>query len=119
MSTGRDGRGRGRERTAATSRPGEWRQVARWSVFSFPAAVGTPGWVGQWFGGRSGRSVLPGPRAACGASRCGPVPPTARGQAYGSFLPPPPRPAATGLRFLACNLQKLAIVAIAFILVHR
>jgi len=29
VSTGRDGRGHGRERTAVTSRPGEWRQVAR------------------------------------------------------------------------------------------
>ena len=31
VSTGRDGRGRGRERTAVSTRPGEWRQVARWS----------------------------------------------------------------------------------------
>ena len=31
VSTGRDGRGRGRERTAVTTRPGEWQQVARWS----------------------------------------------------------------------------------------
>lgn len=79
VSTGRDGRGRGRERTAVTTRPGEWRQVARWSgwlprspgcvlCFPFPAAGGTPGWVVRWFCGRSGRSVLPGSRAACGAS---------------------------------------------------
>lgn len=84
VSTGRDGRGRGRERTAVITRPGEWRQVARWSgsvyscpgelvlCFSFPAAGGTPGWVGQWCFGRSGRSVLPGPRATCGASRRNP-----------------------------------------------
>nr|NSL50120.1 hypothetical protein [Dendrosporobacter quercicolus DSM 1736] len=31
VSTGRDGRGRGRERTAVAAWPGEWRQVARWS----------------------------------------------------------------------------------------
>lgn len=31
VSTGRDGRGHGRERTTITTRPGEWHQVARWS----------------------------------------------------------------------------------------
>jgi len=76
VSTGRDGRGHGRERTAVTTRPGEWRQVARWSgwlppfsgfraLFSFPAVGWTPGWVGRCFCGRSGRSVLLGPRAVC------------------------------------------------------
>ena len=61
-----------------TAQPGEWRQVARWSglvapvlraLFSFPAVGRAPGWVGRWFCGRSGRSGLPRPRAACGASR--------------------------------------------------
>ena len=74
VSTGRDGRGHGRERTAishpsrrvAVGGPVE-RLVAPLfgfrALFSFPAAGGTPGWVGQWFCGWSGRSVLPGPRA--------------------------------------------------------
>ncbi len=31
VSTGRDGRGHGRTRTAVAAWPGEWRQVARWS----------------------------------------------------------------------------------------
>jgi hypothetical protein len=79
VSTGRDGRGHGRERTAVTTRPGEWRQVARWSgwlppfsglraLFSFPAVGRTPGWVGRWFCGRSGRSACRGP-----AQRAGPA----------------------------------------------
>ena len=31
VSTGRDGRGRGRERTTTATRLGEWHQMARWS----------------------------------------------------------------------------------------
>ena len=80
----------GNERRLATQ-PGEWRQVARWSgsvlhcpggfvlCFSFPAVDRTPGWVGRWYFGRSGRSVLPGTRAAWGSSRHNPGSPSSPG----------------------------------------
>ena len=64
------GAGRARRRGTNAGLPsdlGEWRQVTRWSgvptggLLSFPASGGTPG--------RAGRSVLPGTRATCGASR--------------------------------------------------
>lgn len=62
----------GHERIARI-KPGEWHQVARRSgwllCFPVPAVGRTPGWVGRWCSGRSGRSGLPRPRAVCGASR--------------------------------------------------
>ena len=83
VSTGRDGRGRGRERTAISHparRVAPGGPVERFvapglrALFSFPAVGSAPGWVGRWCFGRSGRSVLSRPRATCGASRRSPVP---------------------------------------------
>jgi hypothetical protein len=55
--------------------------------FSFPATGGTPGWVGRWFCDRASRSVLPGPRAACGASRRPPLPQAGLGASVMLSLP--------------------------------
>ncbi|CVK21467.1 hypothetical protein SSPH_04158 [Sporomusa sphaeroides DSM 2875] len=88
VSTGRDGRGRGRARTVCSHqarRVAAGGPVERFGLcLSFPAVGRAPGWVGRWFCGRSGRSVLPRPRAACGASRRYPVPPAVRVRALGS-----------------------------------
>ncbi|CUH95694.1 hypothetical protein P22_1771 [Propionispora sp. 2/2-37] len=56
VSTGRDGRGRGRERTAVAAWPSEWRQVARWSVWS---PLGLRAWFSVPGGRRDARLGRP------------------------------------------------------------
>jgi len=88
VSTGRDGRGHGRERTTITTRPGEWHQVARrsgWSprslgfvlCFRSRRSAGRPaGSAGGFAGGPAGVACR-GPAQMCGASRRSPCSPGA------------------------------------------